>query len=315
MAKDPQEWTVIRPMQAIPPTRFESEDDVARLQRELLAILRRSGVHDHLYKQLSACRLHRCGADKCVEACWFGARQRRLGEIPRVYRLLQQTKGPIFEIRLSRATWARPIGQLRFANLGWAKQLLRRAFDSLYQPHIVAVGTFKVSAVNDGETAYWRCEMDHLAAGVDKDKLEKAFPDEKAHAQFDFIVPHIIPVLNLGQAISRVLRRDLEPWQHPRRPDPNASPPSIAQRTEFNNWLLDLPVGARLFRYGCDRHWNRLSKQPRVFRSKPRKKRPYPYWLVPFMFGGPRWENEEPRDFSIEVINSGSDYFNLEDEE
>ena len=215
MAKDSEEWTVIGPISSIPPVRFETEDDVAQLQHELLAILKRTGVHDHLHKQLSACRLHHCGADECVEACWFGARQRRLREIPRVYRLMQQSKGPIFEIRLSRATWARRIGHLRFANLGWAKQFLRRASDSLYRPHIVAVGTFKVSVLSNSKTAYWRCEMHHLVGGVEKDELQKAFPDEKAHEQFDFIVPHIIPVLNLGQAISRVLRRDLEPWQHP----------------------------------------------------------------------------------------------------
>jgi hypothetical protein len=292
MGKNVTQWTAVGPIRAIPPTRFESEEEVMELQRELLAILKRTGVHDRLHKRLSDCRLHHCGADKCIEACWFGARRRRLREIPRAYRLMQQTKGPIFEIRISRAAWAKPIGQLRLANITWTKQFLRRAFDSLYRPNIVALGTFKVSVVCDVEGAYWRCEMHHLVAGLNKGEWQEVFPEERAHGQFDAIATHIMPVSNLGQSVSRVLRRNLEIWQNPWYPDPNQRLPHKTERIEFNNWLLDLRIGARLFRYGCDASFNRLNMQPRERPPLKPRRRTYPHWLEPFMFGGPYWDSK-----------------------
>jgi hypothetical protein len=52
-----------------------------------------------------------------------------------------------------------------------------------------------------------------------------------------------------------------------------------AQVEEFYRWLLGLTPDARMIRYGCDRYFNKLEKQPRMLEPKVRKKRPYPYWL------------------------------------
>jgi len=256
---------------------------MAQLQHELLAILKRTGIHDELYQQLSACGVHHCGADQCVEACWFGARQRRLREIPRVHRLIQHSGWPVFEVRLSRAAWARPIGQLRYANIAWAKQFLRRALDALYQPNVIGVGLFKAFIVQQREIAYWRCEMHYLVAGAEEYRVRNTIPVEKGDADFDAIGARIMAADNLGQAISRILRRDLQLWRHPWQPDLNRSSITGTERTEFQHWLLGLSPGARLFRYGCDASFNKLAKQ---LRKRPaRKKRPYPYWLEHHMFG------------------------------
>lgn len=283
MAKDFKKWTVIGPTRSVSPACFESEDDMARLQHGLVAFLKHTGVHDHLYQQLSACGLHCCGADKCIEACWFGARQRRLREIPRVYRLFHHLGEPVFEVRISRAAWAQPKGLVRFANRAWAKQFVRRALDSLYQPDTVAVGTFKPYIAGDGERRYWRCEMHCLVAGAEKDDLEKSIPKERDRAEFDIIDLRIMPVANLGQAISRVLRRDLQIWQHPWHSNVIGVTLSKAERMEFYDWLLGLPLNARLFRYGCNASFQKLSKQPRQIPTA--KPRPYPYWLEPWQYG------------------------------
>ena len=44
-------------------------------------------------------------------------------------------------------------------------------------------------------------------------------------------------------------------------------------------------AGALTIRYGCDRHFNRLNKQPRAVRAKVRKPHPYPGWLEYNQFG------------------------------
>src|SRR6202023_1753434 len=92
---------------------------------------------------------------------------------------------------------------------------------------------------------------------------------------------------NVGQTISDVLRRELLPWHHPWQPVPG-DPPSGKRRTEFYEWLLDLEPTDRLIRYGCDRYFNKLVKRPRTIRAKVKKRRRYPFWLQPYMFGNGR---------------------------
>jgi hypothetical protein len=290
MAKQLEAWQTIRPVTSLPFTAFETEDEVAQLQRELLSFVKRTGALDRLHSQLLACGRHHCGAGKCIEACWFGARQRRLTEVPRVCRLFRQSRRPMFEVLLSRAAWSRPIGQLRSANIYWGKQFLRRALDNLYQPDTIAVGMFKAFAVGDGEETNWRCAMHYLVAGPDKRQLRDIIPHEKYHHEFASISPRIIAVDNLGQAVSRVLRRDLQVLLNPWHPNVESPIPGKIERTEFNDWLLGLTGGARLFRYGCNASFNKLIKQGRKKRTP--KKRPYPHWLEPFMFGGPLWESK-----------------------
>jgi hypothetical protein len=58
---------------------------------------------------------------------------------------LQKAGPPFHEVRIIRASWRRPVGQLKTASIAAAKQLNRRARDSLYDLGVVAVGTFKVA--------------------------------------------------------------------------------------------------------------------------------------------------------------------------
>jgi hypothetical protein len=264
------------------PARFESEDEMAELQQDMLELLKISGVDPARYDQLATCSAERCGADQCLEACWFGTRRRRLREISPVYSLIRQSEGPVYEVRALRSTWARPIGRLQDVSITAAKQSVRRVFDRLNMPSLVVVGTFKAYVAVESKTLEWKGEMHLIVVGAVKEKLEEAL-SRVGHCKNLDICVRVMPVDNLGQAISRVLRRDLQAWQHPWQPWLDCPRPTKQNRLEFYTWLLGLAPDARLGRYGCDRYFNKLAKTPRTLR--PPKKRPYPYWLERRMFG------------------------------
>ena len=165
-----------------------------------------------------------------------------------------------------------------------AKQLNRRALDSMYNPELVAAGTFKVSLAPEYLEPHWICEIHEIVAGARKDDLEKAFCINETREKYDSSVG-ITKVENIGQTISEVLKADLQGWQHPLWPDGSPAKPKKAHREEFYQWLLSLSFGERMIRYGCDRYLNPLKKKPRLVRAKIHKPRPYPTWLIPRMFG------------------------------
>jgi hypothetical protein len=47
---------------------------------------------------------------------------------------MQNAEEPVCEVRVSRDCWARPTGELYNVSIAAAKQLNRRALDSLYYP-------------------------------------------------------------------------------------------------------------------------------------------------------------------------------------
>jgi hypothetical protein len=207
-----------------------------------------------------------------------------LEQIPAAYRLLKKTDGPIYEVRVVRGVWARPIGELRDVSVAAAKQLNRRALDTIFIPELVAFGTFKVSLASEYVEPHWICELHEIVAEAEKSDLEKAFFISGTREKYDSAVG-ITKVNNIAQAISDVLQADLRGWQHPLSPDGSPAKPRKAHREEFYQWLLSLSFGQRMIRYGCDRYFNRLNKKPRTIRPKIRKPRRYPVWLIPHMFG------------------------------
>ena len=82
-----------------------------------------------------------------------------------------------------------------------------------------------------------------------KSELYTAFQNGRP-GNLDFI--RVNPVENPGEAISSVLKRDLE--------GRIGSSPKKAHRAEFYSWLIRLPIGARIIRYGCDRYFNKLAE-------------------------------------------------------
>jgi hypothetical protein len=92
-------------------------------------------------------------------------------------------------------------------------------------------------------------------------------------------------VTNLGQTISDVLKRDVQGWQHLYQTEITPDRPKKGHRAEYYEWLLDLNADERVVRYGCDQHFNKLKKKPRVVPQKIRKGHPMPIWLERYMFG------------------------------
>ncbi len=263
---------------------FETTRQVQRRQEDLLARLKSNAWLRGKCQKLANCTVDHCGSEKCIEACAFADRRRRLEEIPAAYRLVKKTDGPIHEVRVVRGIWARPIGELRDVSIAAAKQLNRRALDRVHIPELVAFGTFKVSLAPKYVKPHWICEIHEIVVGAEKSDLEKTFAVSETREKYDSYVA-VTKVENIRQTISDVLRADLKGWQHPLWSDGSPAKLKKAHREEFYRWLFSLHLGERLIRYGCDRYFNRLHKKPRTIRPKVRKPRPYPTWLIPHMFG------------------------------
>jgi hypothetical protein len=276
------EKTLLRCLAKLGVSNFETVDDARQRQAEMLRRLEQAAIDPGYYVSLDDCGPDHCGRVNCAGACWFGRRQRWLREIHAAYKLFQQCQGPLYEVRIIRESWQRPVGKLSAGSIAAAKQLNRRRLDTLYYPTVVAVGTYKVSIAPRHLGNHWINEIHEIVDGVDKADLERIFCG--AVPGFSNNVFWAKPVTDLGPTISDVLRQDLPIWQQPHHEEigPRANK---AERAEFYTWLLRLSPDERLIRYGCDKYFNRLAKKPRVYRAKVKKKRPVPRWLFPFQYG------------------------------
>jgi hypothetical protein len=273
---------------------FETLEQVRRRQSRMLRLLQHSSVDPNWYAGLDSCRLDYCGRVNCLEACPFGTLRRRLNEIPAIYDLLRNSKGPLCEVKLVRGPWVAPSKTLDHAPLHAAKKLNSRSLDKLFIPTLVAVGVFKVSVEQLYDRYQWIYEVHEIVAGAEKEALENAlFSNRRGPGMSSKL--WVQEVSDLGQTISEVFRRELTVWKTPTW-EPEAKEPTKTQRRQFYKWLFDLRPGARLIRYGCDQHFNKLKKQPRTFRATVRKPRPYPYHLKPYMSGAREEYGEDKYD-------------------
>jgi hypothetical protein len=261
---------------------FETVATTERRQQDMLRRLERVLSDPGRLAGLADCDKNYCGRVKCAELCQFGTRRRRRKEIPAVHRLLNKSAGPFCEVRVGRGGWAQPVGKLNRVSIAAVKKLNRLALDKLYYPTLIAVGTFKVSVAPKHEGGGWKNEIHVIVSGAKKAELEKVFSSSR-NASGNFL--RVREVTNLAQAISDVLKRDVQGWRHPYRTEITPDRPKKAQRAEYYKWLLDLSANERVVRYGCDRYFNKLKKKPRLVRVKNPKKRTCPRHLSPYLFG------------------------------
>jgi hypothetical protein len=263
---------------------------VERLQQDMFACLRKSGQDPISYAGLAYCTRKGCGRVGCSEACWYGNRRRLRSEIQAIHDLLSKTDQPLCEIRVVPGMWAKPIGKLDEFDISAVKHLNARALNKLYMPSLVAVGNVKVAVAPSTHYQYgdrlWACELHQIVEFADETELKTAFSRLREGGAFLNKI-WMKRVEDLGACIGRVFRRDLVQWEKPGlqpwQTDPNPVHPRKAERTEFYMWLLNLGVGARTIRYGCDQYFNELTKKPRTHRVP--KKRGYPHHLKRYMFG------------------------------
>jgi hypothetical protein len=209
--------------------------------------------------------------------------------MPALRRLFKSVPGPLYELRIGRRRWQRRSGALTAVSIKAAEQLNRRALDSLYTAGIVAVGSFKVAVLDDE----WVPEIYQIVAGATRSDLERVFTPTR-WTKNGAVTVWVKEVEHLGRSIREVLSHELKIWHHPCAA-PSERRPKQAERTEYYEWLLALPVGARAIRFGCDRYYNYLKKPARDRVIKAKKRRPYPVWLSHHMFGQGRWWDLDPQ--------------------
>jgi hypothetical protein len=290
---------------------LESITEVKRLQKDMLDRLQRSTQDPISYVGLAYCSPKHCGRIGCSEACAFGTRRRRGNDIPKIVRLLEQRGGPLHEVRIYRRSWDRPFGELANVSVAVAKQLLHRVLDSLFDPTLVAVGTFKVAP--DYIESQWKCEMHLIVAGAEKDNLVTRFSATRPGTGGGDI--RVDTVGDLNRAICDVTKCNVQPRRYFFQPTVGKRPMK-AQRAEFYRWLSGLDVDGRVIRHGCDRHFNRITnKKPKTTKARA-KRRGYPYHLMPYMFG--TRENDAnssmfvPKSAGTRLVDTWDSYYDEE---
>jgi hypothetical protein len=261
---------------------FEDVDETHRRQADMLRRLERAGVDHGYYAGLADCQEDHCGLVKCAERCWFGARRRWLADTVAAHALLRQCRGPLYEVRIIRESWERPIGKLTAMSIGAATQFNRHRLDAQNAADVVVIGMYKVAV--DVNASLWMGEIHAIAAGIDKVSLRHIYSVSRARPGYSNNYFWAEEVTNLAKTVVEVLRPDFRVWEPPLA-DQAVNRPTKRQRAEFYTWLLRLDPGERLIRYGCDKYFNQLTKKPRVVPPKIEKKRPYPHWLSPYMYG------------------------------
>jgi hypothetical protein len=224
----------------------------------------------------------------------------------RLQRLISEPDHPIVALRIRHPAWVVAHGNLARFSISAAQKMTRRGFDNLFFPHLVAVGLFRVLI----DPRNYKIELHLIVAGASKIKVERAFHDTRAE--------HIVSV---GRAIDNMVNGRLQTrgvsgeWKTI-RPYGGDLDPNSEQWPEYIRWLR-INFRSLVFRYGCDRYWNRLRKNSRKKPEKVKKQHPYPHWLEPYSFAGPRWDKGVDNDRRGKAFSDpnadDSDYFTLED--
>jgi hypothetical protein len=242
-------------------------------------------------------------------------------DLNRLYRLFKQPDGRIIELGFSRGDWLVSFGELANFSISAARQHCRRKLNSLCKCDLIAVGVFKVSL---GQTTY-RVFLHLILSGATIAQLKRAFsyvrPDQHASNMFQAKEAN-----SVARAIKNLLKLDARRQHYNRAPSQsNGSTgggwstinldfrPTEQHRREYREWLATLARPGLLFRHGCDRHFKKVAKMPRKIQLKMKKKHRYPYWLEPFWFGSPRWDNEH--SILTKGTKAGPEYFDIKEEE
>jgi hypothetical protein len=278
----PNEKRSLRRLAKLGIANFESVEEVRQRQTDLLRRLERAGRDPGSYVGFHDCRLNHCGLVKCADACSFGTHRRWLDRVLDAHKLLTKHRGPLYEVRLIRDSWQRPIGKLNSISIGAAKQFHRRRLDTHYSSDVLSVGLFKTSI--DRVAKRWIGEIHVIIAGMVQEELRQAFAVQRRRRGHSRNICSVKAVSDLASTLIEVFKPDLRNW-HPPNSVQADHVPKKRDRAESYGWRLHLAPRERLIRYGADRYFNQLQKKPRVIHHKVKKKRPYPHWLERHMFG------------------------------
>lgn len=235
------------------------------LQRDVAELL---AVHSQRTAELVlACSRGECTA--CGDVCPVKSRH-MAGDRENAIIGLLRSRGPtrVLELIITRERWSQAPGLLSKAKLPTIEKAIRRALAKI-EPHVIAVGAL------DAWYGWreWTVGARLLIVGTERSALYDALPSS---------ILRVNEVTNAKQAVAGLMasmRRAKRVMSFVAQEVDNA------RRGEYYAWLSSLSSGARLFRYGCDKYFNPLMKQPRVEPPRVRTGHPNPTWLSRYQYG------------------------------
>jgi hypothetical protein len=246
---------------------------LVQLQRDIADRLERRRRFREIAHLVAKCTKGTCC--QCGDVCPIRAANKFEQFSDRLNSILRpRADAQVEEFILRRTTWCQPRGELNMVSPEALFKTLRRAFDSLRAPSLVAVGMVD---------AWWGAEQWNAGARV----FVAAPPDVDLYRAFDqtkYIGGplDVVVVPDLGRALKQLFSGGQQA-KSPVWSDDDVPNPGL--RGEYYAWLAGLTPGSRIFRYGCDRYFNRLKKTAIPIRNKVKKGHPPPFWLGPWQFG------------------------------
>jgi hypothetical protein len=231
----------------------------------MLRLLQHSTIDPVSYAGLAYCGRDQCGRVGCSEVCWFGTARRQAAEIHAIRALVQQHEGPVHKLRVWKPHWGCLSGQLHSLKLTQAKAILARILRERCDFRTTAAGMVKVLPFSLHDRR-WLLEVHCVVVGSDEGRLKDAFSVLKETGSFT-----LSKVEDLERTLFEVSGREI------RRYISVDCPPESEDLLELYSWLSQLPVGARMFRFGCNKNFEfiyyRTIKGPPIKQVRRRRRR------------------------------------------
>jgi len=240
---------------------FETRPDCEGRQESMLERFADTGVDPETSAALAACTVHECGADRCREACHFATLNRRLDALTTGLPLLDAHAGPHRAVTIVHPLWEVPVGHLADVSIAAAAQWNHRRLHSLDVPGLLAIGSFEVSLNRELDgSLHWAGEIQQIVAGAFYEDLRRVFRIED-HYRDGRPGQRMVDVRefdDLARKFAYGQKRYVEERrayisEKTGRQDRRHLPLVTEHWTEFDAWLLGLPLGARIIAYGCGR--------------------------------------------------------------
>ena len=223
-----------------------------------------------LSKLVFECADGDCGA--CGDLCPIKATNWRQRHAKRMRNIFSDPALTVYEVCLSCTTWHENAGCLADVNVQSIRKTASRALDSLGEPRIVGAGL--IDAAWSGSK--WKVAISMFVRTPRDTDVHRAFDRTEDIDWFDVDLA-VRPYTGLEQLLRA--GQDAKTWPERRV----LLKPSVCR--EYYRWLSSMKPRARLFRYGCDRHFNIRHKSPKAVKSRSSKRRRSPAWLTPYQYG------------------------------
>lgn len=248
-----------------------------------LMIVRRL-TPSRLARLVSECVDGDCRA--CGDVCPVRARNWRRKNARRVRNIFSDPAFTVHEVHLSCSMWHEDAGCLADVNVQSIRKTVSRALDSARDPTVIATGL--IDAAWSGSK--WKIGISlFVLMSRNTADVRRVFERIKDIDWVDVEVQ--------AKPCGR-LEELLRAGQHAKTwPDRRILLKPGACR-EYYRWLASLKARARLFRYGCDHHFNLRNKTLKPVSWHLPKRRKSPTWLAQYQYGS------HPDSCSCNICNS-----------